>query len=243
MLNKLVPIALALACPATALATNFDTGAAKAQQFFNNNKPSVGSITNTVTNNMPATQNDLNAAAQATQSQNSGSLQDAQSAQWSQDMMAAVTSGSGSCDITDVRNYCESAMWQASKRVTKSVAGQSAPVAATISACSQFVSPPAGFTNADLVKASGGMNQFTGTVTCNYTKTGNVVTQSFTGLAIDGSAFMDVTPSTSTITFTTLVNPAAQATVDNECKTQNGWVNGVPPKGFVYVSGTVTSYQ
>jgi len=226
-------------------------GVNAANAFLSAHTPTMGSIKSNISNNMPANAASLQSASNA--AKNAGSnpslMQNPTTFKYATNMMKAANSTSGQCDVTDARNYCEKAVWTSTKSVTKTLTGLGAGATPTLALCKANVTPPAPFTNANLINATGNLNGFSGTITCSYTKpsTTGATAKTFTNLSLDGSAFITTSTGSKTTTLQSTVK-LTQSQVDGQCKLKLGYTNSylygwAAPNGMTYTSGTVTSWK
>jgi len=250
----LVGIASALMlswCPSACAAGGTVQGFQKGQQFINQYaSPSnfnASTIQQKITNNMPASSQMLGAASDGSRqiATNPQTMQDNQSNQWSNNMMTKTNSATGTCHIMEDRQYCESAIWHTTKSKNSVInLGQSAaPLPATLATCRQKMTPPAGYTNRDLISASVGAHTFTGTVTCKSSTSGGANSTKVFNVALNGSAFIGVQNRVRYYSYTSSSKSISQTTIVNKCKVYRGWRNGVPPNGVSYVNGWVNAIR
>jgi len=181
-------------------ANNYTQGATQAQQFLQQQNLQPSSIFHGTQNGpgvldaAPVTRKQLQQSSQQTRNiGNQGlgfsGLSDPYAQQKVLNMLNNNGNITGRCTILDHRKYCETASWTRKAKKTQLISNQPQKTSASLALCKQYITPPQGFTNNDLTTASGIINKFTGTLTCNY-KLPPVTKKVIINTNFDGSAFL-----------------------------------------------------
>jgi len=199
-------------------------GVGAAQSLISKHPPTLGGVKSILMKNMPASGSALTKTSKALHSvtKNPAAMKSPSSIKQVQTMMKATTSKTGQCTITDTRVYCETASLASGASASKKIVGLPRPYVPSISMCKKRVTPPKGFSSADLVTASGKLNLFSGKLTCNYNgPTAKVLVKKFSSLWLSGRTFISLSHHQTQTSFMSTSSPSV-AVMDSHCKATVG---------------------
>lgn len=231
-------------------------GQAAAQKFIANQRAagalSASALAGGATSHVPSSVNQMQQVNQVLQDAKTNNVQNSNvlkgqttTKKYIANVLSNTSSVHGSCDITDNRVYCEAAVWTITKTVTAAITSAT-KMPASRALCLAKTTPPTGYTQNNLASWSGGAVNFTGTVTCNYTKNVRATTINYSGQLIKGAAFIGIPKSshqTITTTITTAKKPLSASVIKCQCvqayRTQYNVVSLTPNSCQLTVVGSV----